>query len=800
MDATVTSNSTIELLNGDNNYFDDSVSYFIIDARTRKITVPKDFVTLGVESDADSERIWFKCLRYVGDKVDLTTRNIYINYENANGEKDSWYSDDVVVDGDNIHFSWKIQKKVVSYKGNVKFIVCAMSTDDEGKKNADWNTTICTASVLEGLEVENPEPPAEEYDLINQLIDVTRKSINDVESISAQTKEDIETKRVQSIEDVDTTKDNALGEIESAKKEVLEYIGSGVDKTLSKENLAADAKATGDALLNLAIKPTASGSLLSLPDSEEQPLQGMKIFGKTKQATTTGKNKLPYPYVSKGTINVNGVVFKDNGDGSVTCSGTCTSTGAGFVFSSNFPFEGGKTYSMTPPSNNVYMYCNYLDETGKSTWALRKLTWKEGYSLKSIYLQVDSGNTASGTFYPIIVEGDSYDGIWEPYTGGMPSPNPDYPQEIKSVGDDGSVEQVVCGKQLIPFPYSDNRNTISGVTFTVNDDRSITIDGTSTNSLFYRICFDYYLPAGTYRLSGCHGGSGNTYFTYIEDVSTTKTICSDLGSGSSVTVGDGIFRIYLTVKSGVTVSNATIKPMLRLASITDNTYEPYKSQSLIISTPNGLSGIPVSSGGNYTDENGQQYVSDEIDLERGVKVQRVGEYRNTGEAMSMYTNAPINERGIVYWNHYLGTTTLPNGTYTVRCNFFRDGSYDAWPNMVRMACTSGHTYLYFSLSFETVEYGTTYATVKEAITAWLAKTFSADNPLIVKYRLAEPIETPLTEEEIAAYKALHTNYPNTTIYNDDGAYTEVKYVADTKNYVDNKIANEVVKLTATITT
>ena len=96
-------------------------------------------------------------------------------------------------------------------------------------------------------------------------------------------------------------------------------------------------------------------------------------------------------------------------------------------------------------------------------------------------------------------------------------------------------------------------------------------------------------------------------------------------------------------------------------------------------------------------------------------------------------------------------------------------------------------YAYFSLKVTDLEYGTTYTTAKEAITAWLAKTFSEENPLIVWYPLTEPIETPLTDEEIAAYKALHTYKPNTTIYNSEGADMSVEYVADTKLYVDNKI-------------
>ncbi len=46
-------------------------------------------------------------------------------------------------------------------------------------------------------------------------------------------------------------------------------------------------------------------------------------------------------------------------------------------------------------------------------------------------------------------------------------------------------------------------------------------------------------------------------------------------------------------------------------------------QSVSFSTPNGLPGIPVTSGGNYTDENGQQWICDEVDFGRGVYVQRV---------------------------------------------------------------------------------------------------------------------------------------------------------------------------------
>ena len=55
-------------------------------------------------------------------------------------------------------------------------------------------------------------------------------------------------------------------------------------------------------------------------------------------------------------------------------------------------------------------------------------------------------------------------------------------------------------------------------------------------------------------------------------------------------------------------------------------YEPYREQLLTLPTPTGLPGIPVTSGGNYTDQSGQQWVCDEVDLERGVKVQRIASF------------------------------------------------------------------------------------------------------------------------------------------------------------------------------
>ena len=82
----------------------------------------------------------------------------------------------------------------------------------------------------------------------------------------------------------------------------------------------------------------------------------------------------------------------------------------------------------------------------------------------------------------------------------------------------------------------------------------------------------------------------------------------------------------------------------------------------------------------------------------------------------------------------------------------------------------------------------------------MSDEYDAGRPITVIYELEKPIEKPLSADEINAYKALQTYKPNTTIHNSENAHMAVDYVADTKTYIDNKIASEVAKLSAAIIT
>ena len=148
---------------------EEEIQYCTIDAETREITVPDTYRILGVESDEDVERVYFKCPKIVGDNIDLSSLVIFVNYQNASGEKDRYYCDDVSVKGDEITFSWLISRKCAKTPGTIQFIVCAKKSVEEDVTN-EWNTTIAESEILKGLEPET-SIPEDQQDIVMQLIE-----------------------------------------------------------------------------------------------------------------------------------------------------------------------------------------------------------------------------------------------------------------------------------------------------------------------------------------------------------------------------------------------------------------------------------------------------------------------------------------------------------------------------------------------------------------------------------------------------------------------------------------------------
>lgn len=154
-------------------------TYCTIDPETRLITIPPEYQLLGVENDKRVERLYFRCPKIVGDNQDLSQGyQIFINYQNANGDPDAYHINDMEIDGDDITFSWLLEENVTKYKGNIQIAFGAIKPGDESEdpdKNR-WNTTINTdCTCLIGLKCtqqvaeSNPDALAQIWAAIDEL-------------------------------------------------------------------------------------------------------------------------------------------------------------------------------------------------------------------------------------------------------------------------------------------------------------------------------------------------------------------------------------------------------------------------------------------------------------------------------------------------------------------------------------------------------------------------------------------------------------------------------------------------------
>lgn len=156
-----------------------------IDRLKRTITIPNDDKIFGVESDDDSHTIYFSCPADLDPHFNLQNANLYINYQTPNGEKDQYIVTDKKVYLGECSFSWVIPRKALQYKGSLKFIFCAKIMDGETVAR-EWNTTLATGTILEGLEPEGIIVEEDVKDVISQLLNITTETSNNaVKEINA---------------------------------------------------------------------------------------------------------------------------------------------------------------------------------------------------------------------------------------------------------------------------------------------------------------------------------------------------------------------------------------------------------------------------------------------------------------------------------------------------------------------------------------------------------------------------------------------------------------------------------------
>lgn len=336
------------------------------------------------------------------------------------------------------------------------------------------------------------------------------------------------------------------------------------------------------------------------------------------------------------------------------------------------------------------------------------------------------------------------------------TPTPDAPVPIVSAGDGGSVAVKVTGKNRLPpnLKYEDfvecfvKKNT--PITLVFKGD----LVSQGGNILFFDENNNQYW-------FGIDAGKAEHHITHPADLTKFQ---------------------YL-------IFNMASENMCLTWNASSPDYEPYREQLLTLPTPTGLPGIPVTSGGNYTDQSGQQWVCDEVDLERGVKVQRV-KVLNLLDANGFDNNGTWHINAKTYFG--AGTSYIPmawNGSITkCLCTTFpvQMTSYSTGSN--------ADLSLYYSETGDTISLKSALFNPKgQSATVDEAKAWFTAHPTYL-YVPIEPIETPLTPDEIAAYKALTAYGPDTVVQAGDGAGIKLDYQRDV-NIAIKKLEDAVASMT-----
>lgn len=614
---------------------------------------------------------------------------------------------------------------------------------------------------------------------------MANKSIIDVDTAESITQEDLfyvnSNKSLKQIKNKNLKFDYDTNVINKPSINGVELCG-GDGKSLNELGIGSSAdiadlmQTKAGAIIN-----SAKGERIAVGDSAGAFFEGLKLYGKTEQVQTKGYQLFDASKIA--TKSAGGATVTNNGDGSFTISGSGNLTG-NFVNShvlsneeakklfkaGRVTLKGDKTYPF------VYMQIKntaglikelktldvdserYLDLTSEHINS-------EGFHV-SFGIYGSSGSAIiPGTVKPMVYQDG--DGTWESFSDGKASPSMEYKQEIEIPGNSGNIGIGVFGKNLckvisvLNASFDENTGTL------VNNAKNNT---TKSYIKIQRYDGDRFLTeipvnnTGKTEKTFSVNGTFNRIRLAFDGNMLEGSIKMDVSY-----LNYGEYTLSMDIEEIGTNKGKISKIMLLNKGESDETFEPFQYQKASLSTPNGLPGIPVDSGGNYTDSNGQKWVCDEMDFKRGKYVQRIKKVVFNGS--EDWNLESISKKGFA--NFYVRNLSGIRANSNVLSNQFRNQT---------------------TLISETTEEGianltTLYVRIDKtkADNANKFKEILKTNNLEICYQLATPIETDIPEETMTAYRKLYTNYPSTVVQNDSGAGMEVEYVADTKSYIDNKL-------------
>lgn len=519
-----------------------------------------------------------------------------------------------------------------------------------------------------------------------------------------------------------------------------------------------------DDIYNKLPKITQSGAGFTLENVQNGQVDDFKMIGvDLEQDTTTGKNLLNISDITSG----NGI--KNNNNKSITLNGNITSTS--FTLTNPITLKANATYIMSLTNNDT--------NAGDSTFVLRNgNTNKMSIYFKNLVSNApftptediiidtlriyNSGVTFNNYTFSIQLEEGLSSTNFEPYTGGIPSPNPDYPQEIKVV----EGRQVITdkGKNLFNVSQTPHSNsmTSAGVTLNINDDGTISTSGTNTET-YRNIRYDIQLPAGEYIISGCPtGGSKNGYSLLVQLTDETSDQVFDTGSGATFSLQETTTIKFYPVRVGsdtVNFNGLIFKPMIRLSNISNDTFEPYYepvSYNIDLQLANiYLAKMPNTDYKNRIYKNNGNWYFEK-------KIKKVV---FDGSENWVTASASGGDRFVNNVSNPDGLIPLASEVGLIKCNKFVSVSASATlagQNGIAIA-TSGKIVIYYDL------YKNSSATA--------FKTWMSENNLETYYALANPVTTQITNttliDQLEAI-SVHTGTNIITISNSNNIIPEIE--------------------------
>lgn len=718
---------------------------------------------ISIQGESISQYVEFIMPRYY-DNIDLSEKNIVIHYTagDRGGENAPI---NVYKSQERIKFGWAIPASATANEGTLSIGIWARGY--VGTEEYMWKSRIAYYKVERGpvLGEGLSEPDVQWYlDFVREMdAKVVEASLYSTrakqsENVAVESKESAIVSSQTASDSANTAVKKAAEASSSASAASAHSTAAKVSADNAKES---ETKAQGyaeEARNNAEgfepISDMMTGESPTATNSTNAPLVSLKVKGKTEQFTTSGKNLLDTNRLVEAEKNgvVYTPVYKDGLLQYINCNGTNTPSESFFglyVQTNSLPdtLEKGVEYIVSVNSTGnvniqIYEYINNAWSNILTTNTSKSFVISENATGLFVRLQVLTKETSVSNVkcYPMIRLATVTDGTYEPYTGGIASPNPDYPQEINVLAKDGVIEVKTTGKNLINYDEWKKVKCSRGTIVWENNGVTITSTGADAYLQYYHEDFPEkakidVVEGEQYTLSWEE--SSNAYgavYVFGQDNMAIVYAKNETAKKITFTIPSGITQIsyrFGVQDSGVTISYKNIQIE---KGDTATPYEPYTETTTAITT-----GEPLYEGDYieiYADGSGKEYrkmkeivldgsgdidvrVDVGVDGNKYVYISRTNSNppKGVGDSTNIYSSHYKNNGGIdaVKDNIY----TNKNGLIIIREQRFSTAS----------------------------EYNT-----------WLQS-----NPVTVVYELAEPTETPLTAEQVAQFKKLYTFEPVTNV-------------------------------------